>query len=233
MKETDLGEEVVAWLAENKPEWKVYQEISVRSSKVADIVCVRKVGERPVVWVIELKTSLTTELIRQACEWDVSYRSIAFPKAKSVQGTKNQSWWALYVWANMGLGVLRFRDRYGIQEFKEPPSRQPQHFKHRDQLLKMVHNFPEAEMAKAGTKHGGQVTPYRVSMEKIKEFLRENPGSGSGDIVKALGKLHYASEHSARGAIGRRLKTIETAWCRTDSSGYYDQFYVRKTNEEI
>src|SRR3990172_8380228 len=77
MKETELAEPVIDWLASQN--WNVYQEVSFsRMGGVADI-CAERHG---VLWIIETKTAMSIEVLNQASAWPVHFRSIAVPKAK-------------------------------------------------------------------------------------------------------------------------------------------------------
>jgi len=120
MKETEVGELVVPWLKENYPKWEVFQEIrpsKYPGSPIADIAMINNMSE---IWVIELKAYLNLDVIRQAHDWRVDYRSVAFPKPKKM--SRSYRFWPLYIHNNMKIGTIMVNSTTGsVREYFEPP----------------------------------------------------------------------------------------------------------------
>lgn len=228
MKEVDLGKLVVEHLKENYPKWEVFQEIrpsKYPGSPVADIAMINNMSE---IWVIEMKTSLNLDVIRQAYEWHVDYRSIAFPRPKKMSRT--YEFWPQYIYNNMGLGSFVVNPVTGsVKEIFEP--------KHnyvgidgypKKQFIDILRSGVAKGYAQAGTKEGGHWTPYKETIKQVRAYIEDHPGCGVGDIVIALGKLHYTNEHSARTNLVKNLNELEGDWCEVRRKGNFDTFYVRK-----
>lgn len=229
MKETEVGEMIVPWLKENYPKWEVFQEVrpsKYPGSPVADIAMINNMSE---IWVIELKTYLNLDVIRQAYEWRVDYRSIAFPKPKKM--SRSHRFWTLYIHNQMGLGTILVTS-YGLEGVRE--IYRPHHnyvgidSYPKTAFIEIMRSGKSKGFAKAGTKYGGHWTPYKETMKHVKRYIKNNPGCGSGDIVRDLGKLHYVSQHSARTNLVKNLNDLESDWCEVKRKGTFDTFYVRE-----
>jgi hypothetical protein len=230
MKETELGEQIIEWLEQNRPEWDIFQEIrpsKYAGSPVADIVCINK--EDDSVWIIELKKNLTLDVVRQACQWDVDYRSIAVIGAKRQTAKYNRRWWYGNLKHKFDVGSLEL-DSYGnVREIHKPPDR-PERFVGLGtaRIIELCRSGVTEGLSQAGNSEGGYWTPYKESIKKVKKYIQENPGCGAGDIIKALGKLHYANEHSARTNLVKNLKDVEISWCLIKKKGTYLTFYFKE-----
>jgi hypothetical protein len=227
MKEVELGELVIAHLKEKYPTWDLFQEIRPSKhpgSPIADIALINNQSE---IWVIELKTTLNLDVIRQAYEWDVDYRSIAIPRPKRPSNTSG--FWYSYVYRKMKLGVMQVNPQTGsVTEIHEPK----QNYVGIDSypkkaFIEILRSGAAEGFGKAGAKDGGHWTPYKETIQKVKGYVKNHPGCGSGDIVGALGKMHYASEHSARTNLVKNLVELEGEWCDSRRKGTYYTFYVK------
>jgi len=229
MKEVELGELVIDWLKTQKPGWEVFQEIrhsKYAGSPIADIVCVKEKS----VWVIELKKRLNLDVIRQAENWKVDFRSIAVMLPKTTSGKDNARWWFTKIRYHMGIGTILIDPaRYGprVIEHKEPKLYDQNPY-HQEGFLEICNSGLTKGMAKAGGKDGGYWTPYKETMKSVRSYIEKHPGCGVGDIVGALGKMHYSSEHSAKTNLVKNLPEIEGDWCRSETRGTYKIFFVRE-----
>lgn len=228
MKETDIGKLVLEWLRENYTKWEFYPEIrpsKYPGSPIADIAGINNMSE---VWVIELKTSLNLEVIRQAYHWTVDYRSVAYPLPKKMNASYD--FWPLYIYENMNIGSITVNPQTGTVREKFEPKHSYVHSSYpKNHFVEILRSGVAEGFGEAGSREGGHWTPYKESIAKVKEYIEKNPGCGVGDIVSALGKLHYASEHSARTNLVKNLGDIESDWCEVRRKGNFDTFYVRKT----
>ncbi len=235
--ETDLGKRVVEWLEAERSDWTVYQELP-SFGKVADIVCIKN----DLVWVIELKTSLSLAVIRQAFEWDVDYRSVAVPDTISNLRNETREWWYSYLGKSMDISTIivgesrvytrncgdygrdwaRHEVRFDIDEITQGG----RYISTKRRLIELAESGLTDGFAEAGSCSGNHWTPYKQSMLEIREYITNNPGCTMNDIFNALGKLHYASKSSAKGCIPGRLRFVEK-WCRIDVDTRPYKFYIK------
>lgn len=205
MKETELAEPIISWLqAQN---WNVYQEVQFsRMGGVADI-CAERHG---ILWIIETKTAMTIEVLNQASAWAVHFRSIAVPKAKN--GSKRD-----YAVAReyYGVGVIEVSE-HDIYERLKPPL----YLRHRNTARRLLSELTELHktFAKAGSKGGGHLTPYKRTMMEIRYAIERNPGCTVEDLFKQLGSMHYANKSSFKGNVLKCLEDFESHWCRIDKT---------------
>lgn len=226
MKESEMGQWLIEWLQKNHPEWDIYQEIrpsKYAGSPVADLVLINEADE---VWVIELKKSLGLNVIRQAENWRVSYRSIAVFLPKSTQARDNADWWLVKIYALFKIGSFVFAD-YGIRERLPPKLLEDSPFQNQ-RFLEICRSGKTKGYANAGQQSGGHWTPYKETMKQVRLYIQIHPGCGVGDIVNALGKLHYSSVHSARTNLVKNLNELEQDWCEVKRKGTFDTFYIKE-----
>lgn len=244
MKETELGERVIEWIQEKRPKWDIYQELSLGyARKVADIVCIKN----DLVWVIELKTSFTLEVIKQAWEWDVDYRTVAVPGVNSRAANDTRRFWYGIIGRKMEISTIEVKNNYistyylgsygrewAQHEVNFGPENDPEGhiISHKGKLIQLANSGLTKGFSEAGSKNGGHWTPYKESMQNyIRPFIKDNPGTTTREIVEELGKMHYSSERSAKATIGKRLRTIEKKWCGVDKSSKPYRYYVKETQK--
>ncbi len=200
--ETGIAEPVIDWLEGNG--WDVYQEVQFYSySKVADIVA--KKGDD--LWIVECKRSYRLSVLDQASYWTVTRRSVA---VASTMRARPRSW--LKVAKEFyKVGVLeidlRVSERLEAPYLEQFKNFQPDYIKRLSELHKTF--------AKAGSKGGAHLTNYKVSILSVKEFIKENPGCTTSEIVEALGPLHYAHVKSAKNNLREALVSFEKRWCES------------------
>lgn len=233
MKETELGELVIEWLSRAYPQWTVFQEIRASNyagSSVADIVCL---NEENSVWVIELKTSLNLAVIRQAYTWDVDCRSVAVLQPKRQAARDERRWWYMHLKTKMAVGTIEVSSLGSVSEIFKAPDRhlfEPTFTSKK--IIDVCRSGLTEGFSQAGNSKGGYWTTYKESIKAVKEYIQKHPGCGAGDIVGALGKLHYANKHSARTNLVKNLKSQHSAdWCRVEKKGTYDTFFIKESNK--
>ena len=228
MKETELGELVIEWLARTHPEWEMFQEIrptKYAGSHIADIVCL---NEKDDVWVIELKTTLNLTVIRQAYMWDVDYRSIAVVGAKRPASRDERDWWYDHMKYRMDIGSIVVNSSGNVRETYKPPVRELGTTLTVEGIIEICRSGKTEGFGQAGGQGGGHWTPYKESMISVRKFIQNNPGCMARDIIASLGKLHYSGEHSARTNLVKNLLTVEAHWCEIKKRGSLDTFYARE-----
>lgn len=200
--EVVLGKRVVAWLQADG--WDVYQEVQgYRGGSVADIVATKDGQVR----VIELKASLSFELMAQANYW--RFRSnevfVAVPKAESSDGRNLAK--LCFEWR--GIGILEVHTPSHLEWAEEKPSDLVRVWlKSSPNTSKDFADFflsklrPEHKtFAEAGTASGGHFTEFKETCGKLRELALAEPGITITDAIKRI-KHHYASVVSARQHLG-------------------------------
>jgi hypothetical protein len=201
MKETELAAAIVAWLAEQH--WDVYQEVQFGNfTGVADIVAVRN----KIMWIIETKTKYGFDVLQQASEWPVHYRSIGVPYSR------NRDYRVAINYYRVGIIEV---DEFGVNEFIQPAL----FVKHHDTVRRYLSRLTELHKtyAQAGSTSGHHLTPYKKTMMDVREFIGAHPGCTVREIYDDLGKLHYSSAASFKGNLVKALVDFESAWCRVDT----------------
>lgn len=214
--EIEIAKTVVNWLLEKQ--YDVYQEVvfSKHDHHSADIVAVHPNFPTDV-WIIETKTQLSINVLDQAYRWQSNFRSIAVPNTRSPNKSFIQKicreffigW--LFVYPDTGKVYNNIHLRY-------PYPDQSLHTK-----LSDYH-----KLGIAGSPSGGAITPYKITMMKIQEFIQENPGCTMKDIIAHGGKYHYASTQSARMSIRNAMQTFEKDWCLVNDRDYPETKYFLK-----
>lgn len=210
ISETDIAKKVVAWLQEQR--WDVYQEVQFRQyGPVADIAAVQN-GK---LWIIECKTALTFTVLEQARAWRAHFRSVAVPEARNMRG-RNLAYEIAHRYLRLGVievphdGVGSFVDA----EMPAPLMREFHKF-----AKEMIGRLREEQKgyAPAGSKNGGHYTPYRATMDRVRDFIAKNPGCTLREIMDWLDhQHHYSSDQTARQSIRMALENWERGWCRVE-----------------
>jgi hypothetical protein len=194
LAETDLAAPVIAWLEEQR--WDVYQEVAGPSGGVADIVAT--LGN--LVCVVELKTSLSFEVVAQAKRWRsyASWTFVAVPHAKGSDGRAL----AQDLLESLGIGLITIDARSrGVDQLPwanivhVPRLQRRIESSLRDALRPQHKTF-----ARAGNAEGRHWTPFQDTCEKIARFVREHPGSVIKDVLGAI-EHHYHTESTARACL--------------------------------
>ena len=217
MKETELAEPVIDWLQIQN--WNVYQEVEfVHLGGVADI-CAERHG---ILWIIETKTAMSIEVLRQASGWPVHYRSIAVPKA--INSYKRDYFVARDYY---GVGVIEVLEN-DIHEAGRPPLYLKNH-KMAKRLLSQLSELHKT-YCKAGSKGGGHLTPYKMTMIDVKNTLQRHPGCTVDDLFKIHGPMHYANKSSFKGNILKCLEDFEHDWCRIDKTSRPYKLFIKESS---
>ena len=216
-REVDVARPVVEWL--EAQHWDVYQEVQCYRGR-ADIVATNGF----LVWVVECKTSLTLSVMDQARRWPVHFRSVAVPTAYRSRDSRGVAFEIAEKYFKVG--VLTVSDTSYNSVTEKVPAPLIRHF-HKASKRIVEALVPEQKyMAEAGSKSGDYYTPYKGTMMAVRNYIKKNPGCTLKEIMTALGKMHYASEASARSSIPRALRYIED-WCRIDESKRPFRFYIK------
>jgi hypothetical protein len=199
--EAELAEAVVAWLCDMG--WTVYKEVLIqKSGKIADIVAVKDSE----VWIVESKLIYGSKVLEQSYYMkDYSdYISVAIPNAK-------ENLVLDFFAKHQGIGVLEVHSNGGNTEFANYVFRKEMEVKNnnprfKSQLLESLHE--DQKLSIAGSKGGGYVTPYKLTIDRIKEYLTKNGPKSINDIVQNV-PHHYSNNSSAKATLAKRFLTIE------------------------
>jgi Uncharacterized conserved protein len=213
MKETELAEPVVSWLQSQN--WNVYQEVQFsRMGGIADI-CAERHG---ILWIVETKTAMSIEVLNQASAWAVHFRSVAVPKAKNRAKRDYRVARDYY-----GVGVIEVSE-YDIYETLKPPL----YLRHHRTAKRLLSELTELHktFAKAGSKGGSHLTPYKLTMMEIRNKIERHPGCTVEELFEMIGHMHYANKSSFKGNVLKCLDDFERDWCRIDKTTKPFKMYI-------
>jgi hypothetical protein len=185
--ETELARPVVAWLQDFG--WDIYQEVQTRGGGRADIVAVRGI----LVFVVEVKASLSLRLLDQAVEWlaQAHYVAIATPPVRT----------GFFVHRCLrDLGIGRFHSRAGCGgegcDLHEPA--ELHRWAEPKRIRAVLHESQKTAIA--GSNGGGYWTPFRQTCTALVEFVSANPGCTLKAAIDGI-RHHYSSPASARNSL--------------------------------
>lgn len=227
MKETDLYAPVKAWLEHGGH--TVYSEVQPKrfTSRRADVFATHGSIDT----VIELKTSLSLTLLDQCAGWGqyahLVYAAVPAPSRYlyghllnryvpelGIKVMRDHGIGLLYVDGDKVYNVLRARLNRRIEPIL------------RDSLTE----YHLTHSPDAGTNAGGHITPYRVTMLRVREFLekmhdiydrdsyslRVVDGWVTIDQILSKCETHYSSPKPSTVAA---LQNYESDWCETKVEG--------------
>lgn len=205
MKEEDMYEPIKRWMEERG--FTVYPEVECRHrGGRADVV----VTNGQLVGVVEMKQSLSLDLIEQALRWRgyAHYIWIAIPYQP-----KSYKKFVTMVLRDYGIGVLT------ISKFGSVwPDKMPQLARRTLPYLRdALTEHHQTSEVKGGQSGGGYITPYRITMNQIRRYLNEaNDWRTIKEILDHC-ETHYASP---RASLAKALWQFEASWCeRKKESG--------------
>lgn len=197
--ESELALPVVNWLKQQG--WTVYKEVKPRRLEgIADIVAIKD----DKIWIIETKLVYGSKVLEQAYRWQnyAHFVSIAVPRSKE----KNIVF--EFFAQEKGIGIFwvsrMSSDNFYVHLHKSP--------KVKDNILKEVILESLREEQKdsvAGSAGGGYITSYKITINKIRDLLKEKGPLTIQNIVDSI-EHHYASRESAIQTLNKRLIDLET-----------------------
>jgi len=198
VRETELAATVLQFLADEG--WETWQEVTLPNEGRADIVAI----QAPVVWIVETKTSLGLEVIEQACA-RVGYAhlvSVAVPRPKTRRSDFHRKVLAM--------------DGVGMFEVGEPPKyvydnprvkqvvRPKLHRKAVTTWTKSLCEMHKTALA-AGSKPGGQWTPFRQTCSDAAGYVKRYPGCTLRELFDNISH-HYHTAATARSSFVKRIE---------------------------
>lgn len=234
MKESDLYEPIKD-LFESKG-YDVYAEVTVRyTGGRIDIVA----AAPPAYTAIEMKTTLSVELIAQAIErknvFPLVYIAIPYPKKR-----KQISRWLLDYLKAEGIGIIYVYNSYNTNfaaihlgaKWRKP------RYGRRVDLTKILREEHKT-WAVGGTNGGGYVTPYRLTMVGVKNYLRnarktdenligtvETAGWRNMNDILEVCETHY---QTPRSSLAKAMLEFEDG---IESKKFKNRLYFRLKGDE-
>lgn len=197
--ETQVAAPVVEWL--QSLDWDVYQEVQVPGYQRADIVAARG----PLLWVVEAKTSLSLQLLDQACGWlkVANYVSIATPFCS--YRVEHNRFVGRYL-RDLGIGRFRVRGSGGKYDPIRAEEVDNAAFRRRVESSELRSSLNEAQKRQAaGSPGGGYWTPFRQTCDNLREFLKANGPCSLRVAIDSI-KHHYKRQSTAQGSMRAWIK---------------------------
>jgi hypothetical protein len=223
--EVELASFVIKWLEAN--DWEVFKEV-----KDIDIVALK--GN--IIWGIECKMRYSTEVCLQAYRnrHYFHYFSVAVPDYAKSNPVNN------FFLRHHNIGLIAAKSYYlncmypsSIDNSKicedsiEPKLYRTSNREEKRRLIKYTHYFKEQiDIAHkdciAGMPFGSQMTSFKVTMERVFRFLKQNGPSTIDQIVDNV-KWHYSNKTGAKQGILRAFYSFD---------GYMDKVENYKENKK-
>jgi hypothetical protein len=204
IKESDLYQPVKRFLEDAG--YEVYAEVEPKLSgnwnARADVIGYNK----PAVCIVEMKTSLSVELIEQAYKWlpHAHYIYVAVPWRKKKVPT-----FILKLLNNFGIGVLEVNSYGRAVTTQRAKFNRPRHKHDWSRILLPQHQT----WVEGGNAGGGYVTPYKLTIERVKQYLSRNPHRWfSMQEILDHCETHYSNP---KNSLSKALREFEHAWCET------------------
>lgn len=192
--EVQLAKHVTAWLRAEG--WDVYEEVSFGYALAADIVAVRK----PVVAVIEVKTSMSLAVLGQARRWLRESHLVYVAVPQFVRGSSLDG--ATWVCKTLGIGLLCVSKNGRVQEHVHPEFRRPRSTK---RILESLRPQQQDGTIPAGSTSGPRWTPWKITVTELSEYVRLHPGVTLGEALQKV-KHHYSSAKAARASLSHQIR---------------------------
>lgn len=198
--ESELALIIETWLKNSG--WEVFKEVKPKTgTHIADIVALKN-GE---IVIIETKLHYGTQVLEQAHNWlKVAHRIYVGVPANNYSNIVLNHFLRFH-----GIGqILVFsptENRPGYCRINiEAKKVEPEYKAH---ILGSLHIKQKDSIA--GSKGGGHVTPYSLTIDNIRDFLKNNGPTTIEEIVKNI-THHYASQSNAVSTLSKRLVEVET-----------------------
>ena len=230
-KESDLAPPLISYLTDLR--WEVYQEVQCSyAGDIADLVA----RQGKLLWVIELKRSLSLEVIAQASIWRryAHYASVAIPVRRTSRTSKGRQL-AEQIVQERGIGILKVQ---GPESYQPEPSvvthgvtdaklnRQAWSDKLRDSLCEEQKTF-----AVAGNSEGKRWTPFQKTCREVLNVVTKKPGLCMKELVDAVDH-HYASDSGARAHLSSWIQEGVVTGVEARREGRYLRIYPQDARSE-
>jgi len=188
IKETDLAKALIASF--DGTQYEIYQEVETLVG-IADVV----LKHANFLWAIEVKTSLSLQVLGQAFENKqlYHYSSICVPRVRANKGTAVAEKFC----RDHGIGIFHARiDTCHNAAVETLRPRINRHARVKNVRLSEI----QKTYADAGNSNGDRWTPFNQTVNELKRYVTRNPGCRLKDAMAEIGH-HYASIGSATSSI--------------------------------
>ena len=177
--------------------WEVYQEVD-HAVGVADIVA--RSGN--LLWVVEVKKSLSLQLLAQAARWRwyAHYVSVAVPQGKRRDVTYG---FAARVLEAYGIGLLEVSHRNRSVDSTLPPS-----LMRKALAANLANSLVEEQKfyARAGNSSGRKYTRWGATRDRLVAYVYSHPGCTIKEAIDAIDH-HYRNVSAARASMSELILT--------------------------
>jgi hypothetical protein len=231
--ETELGPPLVSWLEANG--WRVYQEVQPHSyDSICDIVAV----QGPLLWTIEMKRTLSLEVINQAWWWRQRshFSSVAVPRPRNRYGHQHARLVdEILDWKGIGLlSIAEPPPAYYAKTYLGDRVREDKESvlnrKAKTDKLRAALCDEQRTYAPAGS-CGQRWTPFQSTCKALHEVVCREPGIVLKEAI-GLVKHHYASSSSAVSSLTHWLDTGKVAGVELRREGRLLKLYPKEENHE-
>src|SRR3990172_7170706 len=171
--------------------WEVYQEVQIATyGHVADLVAT----QGRLVWILEVKRSLTFALIEQAERWTASahYVSVVCPEVNHQNAGRQLARRTL---RSLGLGLFSLTAS-SLEETEQPRLHRHANATRIRQVLTEAHKT----FARAGNSDSLRLTPFTATCRSIADAVARQPGLTIKELLSQV-NTHYQSTATARSCI--------------------------------
>jgi hypothetical protein len=227
--ETELGPPLVAWLEAQG--WDVYQEVQAKSyDSICDMVAV----QGKLLWTIEMKRTLSLEVINQAWWWRgrSNFSSVAVPCTK--RRARHQHVRLvdeLLDWKGIGLLSVQEPEVYGgrddgpggrVHEDKAPSLNRTAKT---DTILAAL--CPEQKTFAPAGSCGMRWTPFQATCKGLYAVTCREPGISLKEAI-GLVKHHYATSSSAVSSLTHWLEHGKVSGVELRREGRFLKLYPKE-----
>lgn len=195
--ETDLAPPVIAWLEEDG--WEVFQEVVIyQGSPRADLVATK----HGLVWVLELKKTLSLDLLDQTAHWTryAHYSSAVVPQSKK-RYSRNQLVFQICEWK--GIGLLEVGPPSTWHNAGPNVGKTVEPRLHRKAMVDKVRDAlrpQHKDFAQAGNANGKFWSRFRQTCQDLARVVELSPGITMKQAIERIDH-HYSSLSSARTSL--------------------------------
>ncbi len=208
VSEVEIGAAATRYFDERG--FATYKEVEAFGYR-ADLVMVQ---ER-LVFAAECKVSLSLELLAQAEQWTKYAHRVWAVVPRPKRGGRRAIHLVRVLLSAIGVGLLEVDVRTG-QVYETIPA--PLNRRARVDLLRGRLHEQQRTWADAGSKSGGQFTPFKATCLAVAEFVAANPGCGMKAVLEGI-KHHYRTDSTAGQCIlfwitSGRIRGVRGEWKR-------------------
>lgn len=196
-------------------DYDVYAEVESKyAGGRADVVGV----SGPAVAVVEMKLTLSLDLIAQAVRWlpYANYVYIAVPRSKH----RKMSGYASMFLQREGIGLLEVAEHGRTHVEVYNPVRAKFQRRINDHIRESL--VPQHKQLPGGHSGGGYVTPYKLTMDRVREYMDRhkrmcNIRTDLSEWVSIRDILDHCETHYAtpKPSLASALVKYEHDWCET------------------